>query len=322
MRDRGELREETEIRDQGELGEERALARQAILAALLKIRVGRGISVVVVLGIVEVVGIVGGFLDLANVTRVGRAGTLELARGTLEALLNAGLEKLELIRVLCDVVGHGDMFLETMALGGVGMTVADGTWGGGSRTGGVGRHFRGELVDKEVDGGVEIVVGGSVVRKRDVTNFAMGVLGAVAVAIAVAIGGVSVAIAVAVRRVAIAVWGLIAPVGFLDDGLGGTSEVEVVRESGPDEFGGEFPTQFGVLPVVIELLGEPIGVERVGDDKIEAVLATTGALFTVLKVEEIEATLGELQDRFVVLLAGSRGSEGAGTMGQLGVDVL
>jgi hypothetical protein len=39
------------------------LTRQAILAALLKIWVGRGISVVVVLGIVEVVGVVGGFLD-------------------------------------------------------------------------------------------------------------------------------------------------------------------------------------------------------------------------------------------------------------------
>jgi hypothetical protein len=178
-------------------------------------------------------------------TRVGRAGTLELARGTLEALLAAGLEKLELIRVLCDVVGHGDMFLETMALGGVGMTIADGTWGGGSRTGGVGRHFRGKLVDKEVDGGVKVVVGGSVIRKRDVTDFAVGVLGAVAVAILVAVGGV--AILVAVGGVAIAVWGLITPVGFLDDGLGGTiSEVEAVRESGPDKFGGEFPTQFGV----------------------------------------------------------------------------
>jgi hypothetical protein len=275
--------EEAELRDRGELGEERALARQAILAALLKIRVGRGISVVVVLGIVEVVGIVGGFLDLTNMTRVGRAGTLELARGTLEALLDTGLEKLQLIRVLCDVVGHGNVFLETMALGGVGMTVADGAWGGGSRTGGVGRHFRGKLVDKEVDGGVEVIVGGSVVRKRDVTDFTVGVLGAVAVAMAVAVGGI-----------AIATWGLITPVGFLDGGLGGTSEVEVVRESGLDEFGGEFPTQFGVLPVVIELLGEPIGVEQVADDKIQAVLATTGALFTVLKIEEIEATLGKL----------------------------
>jgi hypothetical protein len=263
--------------------EERALARQTVLAALLKIRVGGGIVGVGIASIVESVGIAGGFLDLADVTRVGRAGTLELSWRTLKKLLDAGLEKFELVGILGDVVGHRKMFLQAVALGSIRVTVADGAWGGGSRTGGVGRHFGGELVDKEVDGGVEVVVGGGVVREGDVADFTVGVLGTVAVAIAVAVGGV-----------AIAAWGLVTPVGFLDDGLGGTSEVEVVRESGPDEFGGEFPTQFGVLPVVIKLLGEPIGVERVGDDKIQAVLATTGALFTVLKIEEIEATLGKL----------------------------
>jgi hypothetical protein len=229
----------------------------------------------------EVVGIVSGFLDLTNVTRVGRAGTLELARGTLEALLDTGLEKLELIRVLCNVVGHGKMLLETMALGGVRMTIADGTWGGGSRTGGVGSHFTSKLVlDKEVDGGVEVVVvGGSVVRERDVTDFTVGVMGAAAVAV----GGV-----------AIATWGLVTPADFLDDGLGGTSEVEVVRESGPDEFGGEFPTQHGVLPVLVEVLGEPIGTERIADDEVQAILMCAGVPFTILKIEEIKATLGKL----------------------------
>lgn len=73
-------------------------------------------------------GVIGGFLDLADVTRVG-TGALELSWRTLKLLLDTGLEKLELIGILGDAVGHCKMFLETVALGSIRMTIADGTRG-------------------------------------------------------------------------------------------------------------------------------------------------------------------------------------------------
>jgi hypothetical protein len=202
------------------------LAKQTVLAALLKIRVGVGI--VGILGIVEGIGIVGSFLDLADVTRVGGAGTLELAWGTLKSLLDTGLEKLELIWVLFDVVGHSKEFLETMALGRIGVTIADGTRGSiRNGTGGISGSFRSKLVDKEIDSGFQVVVEVSFFREGDVTGFTVGVTMSITVAVAVAVGG----------GVTITIGSLGAPEGFLGDGLGGTRKVEVILHGGANKFG-------------------------------------------------------------------------------------
>jgi hypothetical protein len=255
---------------------------------------------------VEVVGIVGTGVNLTDVTRIGGTGTLELARGTLEALLDTRLEELELVRVLGNVVGHGKVFLETVALGSIGMTVADGTGSSGSGIGGVGRLLGGELVDQEVDSGVQVGVRVSIVSEGDIASFTVGVT-----------------IAMAVRgAVAIAVGSLVAPERFLDDGLGGTREGEVVRESSTNKLRGEFPAFLLVLPIFVDFLSEPIGVEGVADEEVQTVLAGARALLAIFEIEEVEAALRKLQNRFVVLLARSRGSEGAGAKGQLGVDVL
>jgi len=97
-------------------------------------------------------------LDLSNMSRVGGTRASKLAWGALETLLDARLEKLKLIRVLFNVVGHGKVFLETMALGGVGMTIADGTRCGRSRTGSIGGLFGSELMDQKINGGVQFFV--------------------------------------------------------------------------------------------------------------------------------------------------------------------
>ena len=64
-----------------------------------------------------------------SVMRAEGTGTLELVLGTLELLLDMALEKLELIQVLSDAVRRGKVLLETVALGGVKVTIVDGTWG-------------------------------------------------------------------------------------------------------------------------------------------------------------------------------------------------
>ncbi len=156
-----------------ELEEKRALARQTVLVALPEIRVGVGLFLrSIVKGIGVGVGVVG--LNLADVARVGWTGIgLKLTWGALKAFLHTGLEELELVGVFLDIVGHGEVFLETMALGGVEVTVADGTGSSGGGTGD-GSDFDGrELVDKEVDGGSQFVRGVIVVGERNIASFAM-----------------------------------------------------------------------------------------------------------------------------------------------------
>jgi hypothetical protein len=54
-------------------------------------------------------------------------------------------------------------------------------------------------------------------------------------------------------------------------------------------------------------------VKGVADEEVQAILARPGAVLAVFEIEEIKATLGEVQKRFAGLLARRRGSEGAGT---------
>ena len=86
------------------LGGAGGVTKQTVLVALLKIRAG--VSVEGVLGIVEVIGIVSSFLDLTDVTKVGRWGPSSWHGGVLKMLLDTRLEKIILIWVLFNVVRH------------------------------------------------------------------------------------------------------------------------------------------------------------------------------------------------------------------------
>jgi hypothetical protein len=79
------------------------MARQTVLVALTKIRVGVGVFLrSIVEGVGVGVGVVG--LDLADVAGVGwtRIG-LKLAWGTLKTFLHTGLEELEFVGVFLDI---------------------------------------------------------------------------------------------------------------------------------------------------------------------------------------------------------------------------
>ena len=262
------------------------MAKQTVLAAPLKIWVDGVLGLGGVLGIVKVVGIVSVGLDLADLARVGGTRAGELARGTLEALLHARLEKLDLIRMLFDAVRHSEVFLETMALGGIRVAIADGTGCGRCRTGSLGSPFGSELMDEEVDSGVEFIVGVSSFGEGDVAGFTVRV-------VVIAAGGV----------VPITAVSLVAPEGFLGSGLGGTGKCKIIRQGGTNKFGQELPTLLGMLPVVIDLLGKPIGVNGVADNEVQTIFVRARSLFALFEIEEVKTTLDKLQERFVVLLA-------------------
>ena len=188
--------------------------------------------------------------------------------------------------MLFDVVQHSEAFLETMAFCGVRVAIADGAGGSRRRTGSLGSLFGSQLVDKEVDSGVEFIVGVSFFGEGDVAGFTVRV-------IAIAAGGV----------VPITAGSLVAPEGFLGGGLGGTGKCKIIRQGGTNKFGRELPTLFGMLPVVMDLLGEPIGAKRVADNEVQTILARARALFAIFEIEEAETMFCKLQERFVVLLA-------------------
>ena len=93
-----------------------------------------------------------------------------------------------------------------------------------------------------------------IVGEGDVASFT----GDVAIAIAITIG----------RRVAVAIRSLVAPESFLDDGLGSSRKGKVVCQSSTDKFGRKLPTFLGMLPILIDFLGESIGIDGVVNKKI------------------------------------------------------
>ena len=77
------------------------------------------------------------------------------------------------------------------------------------------------------------------------------------------------------------------------EGLGGTRKCKVGSQGGTNKFRYELPKFLGVLPIFIVLLGKPLRMERVANEKVQTVLARARALLAIFEVKEAETTLSE-----------------------------